>query len=506
MVDVRYVSATGQITRTEPLYSDSISEDEIAYQNPLYEEYYPFIYYSELIYRGKSAWWIPTISGSDNLGLWDATLAKLMLPQFEKEAIADYKGRLARSRWQPFYADTIKGISGLLTNFSIKPDTLSYFKDEQRSDRLNDVDMEGSSLSAFFLSCDCLALRDGFCAVLVQRPVKPESVITAAQKNMMNLRTYLVVYERSRVINWEYGNDKKTLVRLILEREDYRTVGTYQQEKYKEYIEITPDEYLIWSIEEDGKKNKAVLSDRVINELGYIPVVFYAVNTKNPFCLMPPLYAIAENNVHHYQVYSDYRETLHFLAHPIIVRKGLIQNVHDRESAPPLILGSKQVQDVPENGDITVVTIPQDGATLNRDGAQEIKADILEQIFGFVGNTQSTMTATEAGLRATTTQANLKIYASQKESAIEEIFAIWSDYDRQERIRGQGILLNKSIFQILTPQMIGEYKDLLINNYLDLQSFWEIMGQVGGLPEGTDPSVILERLGASQEFNNNAPR
>ena len=462
------------------------------YQHPNYNEFSPYLEFSQAAYEGLSAWIL-------NGKVTDDRLAQKMLPPEEKEPKERYRMRLIRSRWQDFYKRTIEGFSGILSQFTVNPETLNWLSVEEREKQLNNVDLQGSSLQSFLIQADREAMLKGFCAILVEFPRRPTDIIdNAAIEQEIGLRPYLSLIKREDIINWFVDYDISgalVLKKLIIRRNLARPKGNYGIEFYTQYWELMPGNYLVWEVEGE----KSILVEEIPISLPYIPIVFYPTNQINPFDLKPPLYDLALDNLAHYQIYSDYREMLHFLSLPVFVRKGYATNEGRKDVIPPLILSPAFVADVPLEGDIKIIETSGEGISLNREALADLETGILRRSLEFFSGITSNMTATEANFRSTQTKANLQLLSSQKQSSVQEIFDLWASWLNIEQ-QGQGIIIDKSIFKPpLTPQAIQAFSQLVIQGQLDFETFLEILKQGQGLPEGIEINEILERTGYGRQ-------
>lgn len=463
------------------LQSKTIVENLPSYQHPLYQEFTDILTTSNDVYSGICRW----IQGGK---ITDLSKAKKFLPSEERETSDRYQARLLRSRWSDAYKSAINGFTGILAQFSIKPETLGWKSESDRHKIFNNIDMQGSSLAAFLIKCDRAALLDGYCGVLVEFPRQPTDeegnpiVINAAIEREIGLRPYLTLIKREDIINWRVSrrlNGNLFLEKLVVRRIDEVPKGEYGVEYKERFWELTPGKYLVWEIV-DGE---AILIDEATTTLPFMPLTFYPSNTLEPFEAMPPLYDLALDNISHYQIGSDYREKLHYLSLLFPVRKGLIDSPLS-SNPPPLILSPGFIVDLPAGCELELKETTGVGIEASRQALLDLQEAMTRRSLEFFGSVTPTMTATEANLRAMSGRANLKLMATDKESAVEQIFSDWQTWENVDGEYDCGIVIDKSIFRTrLSAQEIATYSNLVTVGQMSQEAFIKLLGESGALPE-----------------------
>lgn len=451
--------------------------------HPIVKKFIPRLQFTEVCYDGKRRWFEESvnieeleqgylINNSSSLSEsschvnWQ--LANLFLPIEESETSNKNKGRyfsrLRRSRWKPLFKTTINNFVGLLSRYTLSQQL-------EKIEELNDIDLQGKGHYSFFQECDRLALRDGWCAVWC---------------DYAETRPFLKIIERRQIIDYEIDDNK--LTKLVIKEMVYQ--GHELVEKIKVIEPSLMKEYI---------KNKSEYDflEEYPYDLSYIPIVFYPINTINPFKEGLPLLEVAEDNRTHYQIASDYRESLHYKSLPLFVRIGLIEIGGDQVGLTPLELTPHSVADVPLQGDIKVVETTGQAINLNKDALKEIEQEIMEKTLNFLGD-NTNMTATEANFRANQQKASYEIYINQKMSAIQEIFVIWFEWENMI-LEEDAISMDTSFLETLSPEFIRELKEMVTLNYLDLETFWQILKSAGALPKNINIMDVIARVrGQSQ--------
>ncbi|MDJ0730668.1 MAG: DUF4055 domain-containing protein [Crocosphaera sp.] len=465
--------------------------DQINEKHPLIKENWSTFLFLNAAYDGKKRWFKDYGDNTD----CDLKLAKCFLPLETIETLEEFKSnyskRLKRSRWKPLLKETIKTFCGILSNYSLTKETISWLNQEKRQEYLDNLDLEGNNHFAFFSECDRLALLEGWCAVWVNFSKADQQPENYYEQQLLDYRSYLQIIKRSQIINFDstrLNNGQKILTRLVYEEEIYR-----EGKKVKRYIEILRSAVNIYEETKDkSAKTKIELIEENAYDLPYIPIVFYPVNNVNPWENDFPFLDIAEDNRTHYQIYSDYRESLHYHSLPIFARIGVLEPGQDPSSLNPLIISPYAVLDLPSGGDCKVVETSGTAINLNKESLKDIENDVISKALNFIDNSNA-MTATEASLRSIQFKANFDVYAAQKTSAISEIFNIVADWSGQEQ-QNQGIMLNDAIFKLTSPDLIRQFKELMSEGFLDIETFWKLLDYWGTLPKGIDVTEIIKKV------------
>jgi hypothetical protein len=87
--------------------------------------------------------------------LKDEETKKKYLPKEPAEPEGAYTGRLGRAVFADFFRAGIEAFAGVLSRSELKDPPASFEKSQ------DNVDLEGNSLQAFWMTVDALCLRDG---------------------------------------------------------------------------------------------------------------------------------------------------------------------------------------------------------------------------------------------------------------------------------------------------------------------------------------------------------
>jgi len=207
------------------------------------------------------------------------------------------------------------------------------------------------------------------------------------------------------------------------------------------------------------------------------------------------LLGIAEANLSHYRLHTDYLESLHYQA-PLYVRTG-VASTSDDTILKPLLISPHTVVDLAVDQKLEILETTGNAIGLKKESYEEVEREIAQESLNFLGSEQ-TMTATEANIRGTVSRATLSLYGSDKMSAVNEIFVLWALWEGKKPPSDQGITIKEGYWMGLSPDMIRVLTELFTLGALDVENLWAILSNSGALPS-VDIAAILEKVQGNQE-------
>lgn len=497
-------------------YHFETDPDSPFYVNPFVRDIYPNLEFVWACYKGKKAWFNDALyQPSDYSRL---NLLRRMLPinqseledgksdNFPKDCrFNPYFQRLSRSRWFNFFHDAVNGLAGMMGRFAVKENTLGWLSDRERKSVFNDVDLRGHSLFSFKTKADQLVLRDGFCAVKVD----------SMPAQMGIDRPYLSLIERKDIINYliDCEDLAAPLKMFAFKRIVCREKGAFGQGYVEQAVVYRLGRVDVYerNIEAQGidtvpgllppaKKNNPYKPVKSIQyDFPTIPIDIYPSLglSHELFAREPELLDIAEDNRIHYQLWSEYRESLFFKHSPIIVRKGYIERSADPNTLAPILVSAGSVQDIQQNDDMFMLEPSGESAGAYKAAITDIHQSILSRTLDYLGESSSyEMTATEAAFRSRQAQSRLETVTTNIESSWQNIFDLWARWQPRVAIpEDQGIAVNRSILRRFDSETLRQFKEMVAENLIDVRSFWEIVTASMELPDNVSVDTILERLG-----------
>lgn len=242
---------------------------------------------------------------------------ELWLPREEKETALAYQGRLKRSFLYGAYEDTVDKITAKLFT---KPIVLEGADElpEQLQPIEKNVDRAGTSLTDFFKANFRSGVIYGYTHVLVDYP-QMDTAVTLADERAVDARPYFVEVKPCDLFAWNYerlpnGELQLTQVRI---RQCVTVKDGEWGEKEVERVKVFgKNDWQVWELQTttiDGQKTSSWVKTLEGNHtLGEVPIKTLYLNRTGFMTADPPLYRLAEQNLAHWQSYSDHRNILRF--------------------------------------------------------------------------------------------------------------------------------------------------------------------------------------------------
>ncbi len=255
---------------------------------------------------------------------------KKYLPKFDAEDSDDYTARLAASWLHNGFRKTVKDMAGKVF------DVPAEVKDAptEVEEWVANIDLCGSDLSTFAVE----VLKDGIAGsgisyILVDAPARPTDKPTSvADEQEQNLRPFLVHLTVEDVLGW-----KTEVIANVTTLSQFRIMESAKEDDPDdEFGQITIPQVRVLTRTEggvrvdiyrksDNTKDEWVLVPELSGGMTGLPditvVPFYA-NRTGFFTGRPLLDDLADVNIAHWQIQSDYQNALHFGLIPILFAKG----------------------------------------------------------------------------------------------------------------------------------------------------------------------------------------
>ena len=394
-----------------------------------------------------------------------------------------YMARLKRSAYTPIYRDSIKAYAGLLSRFQLVDPPQSLLDYEQ------DVDLQGSSIQAFWNRADELAIRDGGCFIFVDMMGDNNAGTNFYDSLNDGRHPYLNLIERKDVINWStsyYGGYER------IEQATFRQVKSVATEGYGSVVEACYYDMRPGSVTEYRMKKSANGWSQVqegeprLMSVPFVPLVWYGASTSRFAQGDIPLNGLAELSIQHYQSTSDLQELIRKCAMPVPVRKG----VTTPDGQPkPLYLGPNTAIDLGEGGDFKFEE--PSGRSLYRHQKEiehiEMLMDRSGLNFLYGANIK---TATEASLRASQVASQVSAVVRHKTSSFKTVIRLWALYmgEQSQITKESGLAISDSLInRPLDPNGVAQIINLTGNGMLSLETALRELQRGGAI----DPDLSI---------------
>lgn len=404
-----------------------------SFQHPVLREH------NEDLERAHDAWYCLRGDG----------VKRKYLPPEPAEPPTAYEGRLGRAVFSDFFRAGLEGFAGVLSRSELKdpPATFEAVQDN--------VDLEGNSLEAFWLTVDPLCLRDGAVPILVEMP--SGNPTDGATEAALRRRPYLVSRTRATCLNWKTDvvDSAEVVTRCTflewaeVDSED----GGFGVEYEERYRVIEPGKWTLYRLVKraDGsmemqKVDDGQYLDSKQQPLKICPVVWYSAEKAGFGQGALPLRQVVEHCIEYYQMRSDLKEKTHKCAMPVPVEKGGLPSM-DGQAAAPLVIGPNTVIRVDKDGDFFWREPAATSLAEQREQLKEVKELIDQQLLGFLtGESKIAKTATQSQLEGGRTQVSIKAMGERKKSVMQSIFAIWCLYTGEKLAVGAGLTMDENAF------------------------------------------------------------
>jgi hypothetical protein len=272
------------------------------------------------------------------------------LPKLKAEDDKEYQARVKRSDFFNGTWRTIDALGGMVFR---KPPTVEVPKAIEPF--LADVTLSGMSMEAFAKEVTEEVLGPGRIGILVDHPPSQTDEdgkvvpITRAVAEQRGVRPTLQLYAAESVRNWKFSRIKNAwmLSQVVLgeKHEQPKDGDEFETECVDRYRVLdlggAGGTYRQRVFEVKNDKDVQIGGDIVplMNgaPLDFIPFKVAGTGGANDAIDEPPLIDLADKNVAHYQVNSDYRHGGHFTALPTLFLSGIGQD--ESGAAPKILIG-----------------------------------------------------------------------------------------------------------------------------------------------------------------------
>jgi hypothetical protein len=422
--------------------------------------------------------------GLNGTGTGDVALKQKYLSQEPGEPKSAYMERLNRSTYAPTYRDAIRGYAGLLGRFELidVPPSMESNQDN--------VDMQGSSIQAFYGRADQQVLRDGGVYVMVDMPpaTGPDNYLDQQRDGRA---PYLILVNRADVINWhvEYIRGRQRVLRATVRQ--YRPMpipGSYEVAVEAVYHVLEPNKVSTYRVEKgvDGWRN--ILVEEMPTSVPFVPLVWYGANSTNFGVSEMPMHGLASLSLQHFQMRSDLVELLHKCAMPVPVRKGAMMGANGKPA--PIVIGPNTAIEVDAEGDFKFAEPHAQSLLQHQNEIKHLEELMDRSSLNFLYGAD-VKTATEASLRAAQVSAQVSSMVRTKVSSFTTVMYLWALFAGETASLGaeSGLAMNDSLInKPIDPSGIAQMVNLYREGLISRQTILEELRRGGVL----DPDLQIE--------------
>lgn len=356
----------------------------------------------------------------------------MYLPQEKAESPEAYQVRLKRSFLFNGMAKTVQDMAGKV--FS-KPIALG---DDMPPDFVawsENIDLAGRNLDTFAHTAFCDAMADGVSYIFTDM-APATGAVTRAQEKALNRRPWFVHIKAQQVLGWRAQdvNGVMTLTQFRF-RDDVQEQDGEFGEKLVEQVRVLSrdDGGVTWATYRKDDKGDWTPHAQGAVSIPDIAIAPIYTNRTGFMQGLPPLAALAEVNLAHWQSQSDQRNILHFARVPLLFGAGWSQ-----DNAPLEVGAGRMI--VQSDPGATLTVVEHSGAAIGagRDDLKDLEFQMqvlgLELLIPKAGG----QSATGAALDAAKMNAPLAMMAMALQDALEQSFGFMAAYVGLDRDTGGG--------------------------------------------------------------------
>lgn len=244
---------------------------------------------------------------------------ELYLPKLSGQSPEEYDAYLARGCFFNAFARTIQGLSGAITRKEPVIEVVPKI-----DELLPTISLANESIQEVIKITVDNILEFGYYGILVDMPALPEGSVVA------NDTPYFAMYPAANIINFrtrQVGSENKLELLCLAETAFEPNPENIFELVAKERVRVLEiaDDVLTVRIYEKSASAKEESWGQIGEDiqpkikgapLDFIPFVFFGAVSNNPVPTSPPLIDLADLNIKHWQVSTDYYHGLHYCALP----------------------------------------------------------------------------------------------------------------------------------------------------------------------------------------------
>lgn len=454
------------------------------------------------------------------------------LPKWPAERLADYRVRAAIAHVTGYYQRTVHASVGMIV---ATPPKLADGADPLIATDWEDIDGQGTHGEVFAAHLATDAIAGGFCAVLVDAPpVPPGTTLSLADEQALGLRPFWVRVPAQRIVSWivevpdwaallaDYATGVLTAeqVRSYARQEILRQIvlhepadlpqgayGISQRDRYRVLrLTDTGVTFQVWERVEataTRREHFVRVAQGTMTAAGGAPfreiplAVIYAGRKHAPFVAAPPLLALAELNLDHFQVTADRRYLMRLCHAPTLFLAGFQQEDDGTGAATETRVGPNSILRSSDPAAKASYVVADPGA-LN--SSQEEKQELVRQMatlgMSFLGKDLKTAAETATGrqLDDAAENATHATVARALQDGLEQALRFHAQY---RGVQAPEITVNTTYASPqVDPQIASLLWQAVLNDRLDLES-WISYIRTGSLPDDIDIRLEVLRLSAA---------
>jgi len=322
------------------------------------------------------------------------------LPQHSDEEDKQWEYRRNRSFLMPAYDDAILKMK---QKPFTKPVLLNMDLPEKLAPLTANMDYSGRGLTPQASDVFDAGEDYGFTHLFVDFPTTG-GIQTEGQEKMLGIRPSIIHYTPPSIIGWQTRNGaagQKILSEVRIKYDQIERIGDYEEAVIK-YVRVFRE--ADWELWRKGPKDKEFFPfDAGGHTFGAIPLVTIYFKRTGFMTGAPCLQGLAEENVNHWQLFSDYKNCLHFNLSPTVV----FEKCGDAEGVDKVAIGSRRGLIVPGDGTAKILETSGSALGAGREELERSEARMRNQAMEPFVQKTGTPTATYSGISESHSKAKI---------------------------------------------------------------------------------------------------
>jgi Domain of unknown function (DUF4055) len=424
----------------------------------------------------------------------------MYMPKFSAEDPDDYQMRLMQAVLYNAFARTIGGQVGMIFRKDpVLSDTVPVEirgGDEGIGGHWENIDNAGTHGRVFLRDTARMAQRDGIAFIFVDKPPVPEGATSRA--DTMGLRPYWISIPALSLIRFDHETVAGAPIVTSLAWTEASTVkkGRFSQStvsRVREYLleDSKTVRFIVHQKNPDSEQWKQV--DKGIMLTPSIPIAPVYSHQTGFFEALPPMLDLALENIGHWQVRSDRRNSLHIAGVPIPFTVGLNQ---PGQGSQQMKVGISHGFDLPLGGDAKYLEPTGSALSEMREELREIEKRMAALGLAMLErDSRAAETAEARRLDKSEKDSQLAAFASGLQDGAEQALMFHARWLRKETDGGGSITINRDFATIeMDAGKIDAFSRMVSERKLSIETLWARLVQANELPEDFDAETEHERI------------
>lgn len=416
------------------------------------------------------------------------------LPKADGETPRNYGARLSRSVFFNVFRQTVIGLVGLIFR---KDPVLNADVPDVVREHWKNIDLAGTHGDVFCKELEQDAMTVGHAAILVEFPTT-EPGLTRAEE--MELRPYWVPIRKDQILSWRTASIEgvTALVQVVIQMDTWAPNGRFGEVMATRYLLITREPKALvdpvrWSMLEVTPNNVVVtVAEGIYANQSEIPLSEVVTSgRKSLFDSAPPLVDVAYLNVAHYQMWSDYANSIHKTCVPVLALLGVDVSRDDNgQPVQGIVVGPNTVITIPNaQGDVKYASHSGDSIEAVENALENLKSDMGALGLAMLApQKRSAETAEAKRLDKSTSDSALAATARGLQDAVDRALGFHAAY---MKIDSAGtVSINRDFDGILMEAPVMEAYGSLVEQGFPPRIVLQALRDGGRIPEDEDIDVL----------------